>query len=172
MIRLATRDDVPAIAAIYDTIHTNEEAGLTTIGWIRSIYPTRESAAASIAKVDMFVLEENGTVVAAAKINQEQVPEYADAHWEHPAPDEKIMVLHTLVVSPSVKGKGLGTRFVDFYEAYALEQGRPFLRMDTNERNLAARALYRKLGYTEVSIVPCEFNGIPGVRLVCLEKKL
>ena len=44
--------------------------------------------------------------------------------------------------------------------------------MDTNARNRAARALYKKLGYEEVSIVPCTFNGIAGVQLVCLEKKL
>lgn len=46
------------------------------------------------------------------------------------------------------------------------------LRMDTNEQNIIARELYRKLGYLEAGIVPCEFNGIPGVNLVLLEKKL
>ena len=44
--------------------------------------------------------------------------------------------------------------------------------MDTNERNAAARSLYAGLGYQEVGIVSCDFNGIPGVRLVCLEKLL
>ena len=44
--------------------------------------------------------------------------------------------------------------------------------MDTNADNLAARALYRKLGYNEVAIVPTVFNGIAGVSLVLLEKKL
>ena len=52
-------------------------------------------------------------------------------------------------------------------------QGFPIgYRMDTNERNQAARALYARLGYSEPSIVDCVFNGIPGVRLVCLEKTL
>ena len=46
------------------------------------------------------------------------------------------------------------------------------LRMDTNQTNSAARALYKKLGFTEVGIVPCEFNGISGVNLVLLEKIL
>ena len=46
------------------------------------------------------------------------------------------------------------------------------LRMDTNERNAAARSLYAGLGYKEVGIVSCDFNGIPGIRLVCLEKLL
>ena len=120
----------------------------------------------------MFVEEDNGIIVAAAKINKEQVPEYYDAKWDFEAADEEVMVLHTLVVSPKNAGKSYGTKFVDFYEKYALENGCPFLRMDTNARNSNARKLYKKLGYKEIDIVPCEFNGIPGVQLVCLEKKL
>ena len=46
------------------------------------------------------------------------------------------------------------------------------LRMDTNAKNENARRFYKKLGYSEVGIVPCVFNGIDGVNLVLLEKKL
>ena len=80
--------------------------------------------------------------------------------------------LHTLVVDPAEKGRGCGTEFVNFYEEMGKATARPFLRMDTNEKNRAARALYHKLGYREAGIVPCEFNGICGVGLVCLEKTL
>ena len=52
------------------------------------------------------------------------------------------------------------------------ENGCPYLRMDTNARNKTARKLYAGLGYWEAGIMPCVFNGIPGVQLVCLEKKL
>ena len=58
------------------------------------------------------------------------------------------------------------------YEDYARAHGCHYLRMDTNERNRTARALYAKLGYREPGIVDCAFNGIPEVRLVCLEKTL
>ena len=44
--------------------------------------------------------------------------------------------------------------------------------MDTNEKNAAARRLYARLGYREAGIVPCVFNGIKGVGLVCLEKRV
>ena len=44
--------------------------------------------------------------------------------------------------------------------------------MDTNARNKTARKLYAGLGYWEAGIMPCVFNGIPDVQLVCLEKKL
>ena len=172
MFRKAEPRDLDAIAAIYDHIHDNEEAGKTTIGWIRSIYPTRATAQSSIEIGDMYVEEVDGVVIAAAKINQEQVPEYANAQWQWEAPEEKILVLHTLVVDPEKGRGGYGKAFVAFYEDMARNMGCPYLRMDTNARNTIARQLYQSLGYAEVGIVDCQFNGIPGVQLVCLEKKV
>ena len=170
--RKATMNDLDRIAEIYSHIHDEEEAGRATIGWIRSIYPTRATAETAIRKGTMYVEESGGHIVAAAKIDQEQVPEYGDASWTVDAPEDQVLVLHALVVDPAESGKGRATAFVRFYEEFAGKCGFPFLRMDTNERNAAARALYRKLGYREIGIVSCVFNGIPGVRLVCLEKTL
>ena len=172
MFRKAEPRDLDSIAAIYDRIHDNEEAGKTTIGWVRSIYPTRATAQSSIEFGDMYVEEVDGVVIAAAKINQEQVPEYANAQWQWDAPEEKILVLHTLVVDPEKGRGGYGKAFVAFYEDMARDMGCPYLRMDTNVRNVIARQLYKGLGYAEVGIVDCQFNGIPGVQLVCLEKKV
>ncbi len=172
MFRKAELSDLDAISAIYSAIHDCEEAGTAVIGWDRATYPTRATAEASIRSGDMFVLEEGGRVVAAAKINQKQEEAYRKAAWSRQAADEEVLVLHTLVVEPEAAGRGIGTRFVAFYEERAARLGCPCLRMDTNARNIAARALYRKLGYAEVSIVPCVFNGIAGVDLVCLEKVL
>ena len=172
MFRQATNCDLDAISAIYDAVHDAEEAGRTTIGWVRSIYPTRASAQLGIRSGDLFVLEEDDCIVAAARINQIQGEEYKQALWSFDTDDSKVMVLHTLAVHPTCSRKGFGTRFVDFYEDYAARQGCTCLRLDTNVRNTAARTLYKKLGYTEAGIVPCIFNGIEGVHLVCLEKKL
>lgn len=172
IFRKAAVDDISAIAEIYDQIHTEEEAGRTSVGWIRGVYPTEKTAEASVQRGDLFVAEENGTIVGAAIINQQQVDVYEGADWEFPAPDAKVMVLHTLVISPKVFGKGWGKAFVKFYEDYAQSHSCPYLRMDTNARNTRARAMYRKLGYNEIGIVPCVFNGIEGVQLVLLEKRL
>ena len=46
------------------------------------------------------------------------------------------------------------------------------LRMDTNERNLVARKMYKKFDFEEIDVVPTVFNGIPDVNLVLLEKYL
>lgn len=77
------------------------------------------------------------------------------------------MVLHALAVDPLEKGKGCGRAFVTFYEDYAKQHGCIALRMDINTR---ARNLYQRLGYEEIGNVESNFNGIPNVRLVCLEK--
>lgn len=172
MFRKAKWSDLDIITAIYNAIHDREEVGLSTVGWVRNIYPTQATAEQAIRDGDMFVLEHNGTVVAAARINQIQVEEYKKASWSFDAEDNKVMVLHTLAVHPKAARCGLGARFVAFYEEYAAQMGCPCLRMDTNVRNTAARALYKKMGYTEASVIPCTFNGIEGVDLVCLEKRL
>ncbi len=171
-IRKATAADVDAVDAIYQRIHDGEEQGRTTIGWARGVYPTAATARAAQERGELFVLEDQGTVAAAAILNQTQVPAYADADWAYPAEPSQVMVLHTLVVDPLVQGRGYGRAFVAYYERYALEHGCPYLRMDTNEKNTAARRMYAKLGFSEAGVIPCEFNGLEGVQLVCLEKKL
>lgn len=171
--RKAASVDIPFIAEIYEEIHTDEEAGRVTIGWERGVYPTKATAEAALERDDLFVgVDDNGNIFGAAIINQQQVDVYEGAAWIYPAKDEDVMVLHTLVISPKAAGCGYGEAFARFYEEYARENNCPVLRIDTNERNTRARNMYKKLAYRESDMVPCQFNGINGVHLVLLEKKL
>jgi len=172
VFRKAVSTDIGAIENIYNDLHQAEEDGIISVGWKRGVYPVKATAEEALKRDDLFVLEYNGIVSGAGMINHIQVNVYLNAPWEYYAPDKDICVLHTLVISPKVSGKGLGTRFVRFYEEYAKEHGCSELRLDTNERNKAARAMYAKLGYKEIFIVPTTFNGIPGVNLVLLEKMI
>ena len=172
MFRAALENDLNDVERIYDEIHSAEEKGFCTIGWERNVYPTRDTAEAAIKRQDLFVEEVNGKIVGAAIINKLQVDSYKQGTWSVNAPEDEVMVLHTLVISPSESGKGYGKAFVKFYEEYATSNGCKYLRMDTNERNTNARTMYRKLGYKEVGTIPTVFNGIPGVNLVLLEKVL
>ncbi len=177
IFRKAEAGDIDAVAKIYEAIHDEEAAGRLTTGWLRGIYPIRDTALAALDRGDLFVEEicgdgEESRIVGAAVINQVQVDVYEGAPWEYDVPDDKVMVIHCLVIDPAGYGKGYGSGFARFYEQYAAENGCEALRIDTNERNLRARAMYKSLGYKEIDIVPTEFNGIPGVMLVMLEKKV
>lgn len=172
MIRQAQHTDIDAIEAIYGRIHDEIDSGRASIGWIRGVYPVRETAQAALSRHDLFVLDEDGQIKAAAIINKTQVDVYEGAGWLYEAEPDEVCVLHTLTVDPLFAGQGIGTRFVRFYENYARSTGCTVLRIDTNEINSAARSLYARLGYREADTVPCVFNGIPDVQLVLLEKKL
>ena len=172
MIRKATKGDIPAVASIYDKLHTEEEKGRATIGWIRGVYPTEDTARMALSRDALFVQEDGGHIVGAAIINQTQVDAYEGGQWQYEAEAAEVMVLHTLVIDPDAAGRGFGKQFVAFYEDYARKKGCKVLRMDTNSRNTRARAMYHALGYREAGIVPCVFNGIQGVELVLLEKTL
>lgn len=172
-IRKAVPDDIEKIEKIYNEILENEKNTPSKTGWIKGVYPTGATAKKALQANELFVMELDKKVVAAATINKVQVPEYKSANWKYiPENDDSVMVIHTLVVSPDCNGKGCGSRFISFYEDFARQNNCRFLRMDTNKTNTAARSLYKKLGYSEVGIVSCDFNNIPDVQLVCLEKKL
>lgn len=172
MIRRAEQNDIDTVAGIYQNIHEQEKQKLLTTGWIAGVYPVRETAQAALERGDLFVYEEEGSVLGAAIINHIQVDVYAEGNWGRKADDREVMVLHTLVVEPSAGRRGIGRKFVAFYEDFARKNGCTELRMDTNEKNIVARVFYKKLGFAEVGAVPCVFNGIPDVNLVLLEKTL
>lgn len=171
LVRKAVPADIPAVTAIYGALLDREERGELSTGWTRGVYPTERRLWTRWLPGTLYVLR-TGTCCGRRKLDQNQMAQYSQCTWRHDAPPEQVLVLHTLVVDPTVKGKGYGTAFVAFYEQLARETDRPYLRIDTNARNTPARALYKKLGYTEAGIVAGTFNGIPNVQLVCLEKKV
>lgn len=170
MIRKATAVDLDQIERIYTEIEEREENGTVTTGWKKGIYPVRSTAQQALDREDLFVYELDGRVLASAVINRLQVDVYAGADWQYKADDSRVMVIHTLAVSSSEKGKGIGTAFVRYFEAAAKAAGCEAVRLDTNETNTPARKLYAKLGYREVCTVPCVFNKLEGIRLVLIEK--
>lgn len=168
MIRKAAKTDLEAVVRIYEEIITEEEKGHSGIGWVRGVYPTHETAETALQDGSLYVLETDGAVVGSARIDHEQPPAYATIPWHQQLPPEKVLVLHTLTVSPAAHGHGYGSTIMAFYEAMAREQG-CCMRIDTNVKN-SAQHFYFKLGYAPRGVIPCEFNGIRGVNLLCMEK--
>lgn len=172
IIRKAESRDLDAIEKIYNKILLKEEMGQLTTGWERGIYPRREIAEAALKRNDMFVMEDEGSIVGSGVINKDQLDVYAKGKWKFAAKNCEVMVLHTLAIDPDKSGRGYGKRFVKFYEDYARENGCKYLRMDTNERNKPARSLYKSLAFDEIDCLSCIFNGLEGVNLILFEKKL
>lgn len=169
-MRLALPADFEAVCQLYDRIHAAEESGQIHTGWVRNVYPVPETAAAAIQLDELFIQELDGHITGAAIINQRQHEAYSAIDWSYPVSDDQVTVLHTFMIDPAVRARGLGKKFVEFYENLARSRKAPYLRMDTNAINADARRFYQKLGYREKGIRNCRFNNLQNVNLVMLEK--
>lgn len=172
MIRTATADDIDAICAIYKEILDKERSGECFTQWIEGVYPTSETAARGVAAGTMFVLDEGGEVLASMILNSHQAPEYYEIPWQYPASDERVLVIHTLVVSPRAAGRGAGTRMVDFATGFALGRGCAVIRLDTNVKNTPAQRLYSRCGYRTAGTHHAIHEGVLDTELVYMERKL
>lgn len=99
-IRKADAADLDAVVRVYEHVHDAEEAGPAQVGLVRGVYPVRSTAEAALERGDLFVEEADGAVVGTGIFNRLQADVYAGAPWQYDAPDDQIMVLHTLAVDP------------------------------------------------------------------------
>ena len=172
MIRLAAAADIEDIYAGYLEIFAHEREDGCFTQWIEGVYPTRETAERGVAAGTMYVLEENGRILASMILNSYQPGEYYEIPWLYPAADEKVLVIHTLCVSPAVAGRGLGSRMVDFAAGVAYGRGMEVIRLDTNIKNEPAQRFYLKHGYRLAGSHHSLHEGVLDTELVYMERKL
>lgn len=66
---------------------------------------------------------------------------------EHPIPEDRAHIV-SLWVRPQARGLGISRLLFQALAQLALDLGRADLRLDVDETNLPARALYERLGFT------------------------
>ena len=135
-IRKALSSDIEQCLKIYnDQIEYEQQVGDLT-AWRRDIYPDRALVEEAVELQDMYVIEEEDTLLACGRINHILEPHYRYISWQIEENDEnKILVLHTLAVAQEAKRKGVGKMFLDFYEQQAHLQNCTTLRFDTVSSN-------------------------------------
>ena len=69
MIRIATKADIPHVAATYCELLTYEQEHGTHSNWVLDVYPTEETAETAYQKNYLYVLEEEGTICCSAILN-------------------------------------------------------------------------------------------------------
>lgn len=171
MFRLAVAADLDGVVRIYDEILSDADC-LRFTNWQKGKYPCRATAEGALAEGWLYVLEEDGEIMATAILNKEQLPEYDELPWSMEAPRDRVFVIHTLCVPPSRAGEGRARRFVAFAEDLGRSLGCTALRLDTYEGNEPALSMYPKLGYRTVGKTLFHFQNIIWENLTCFEKAL
>ena len=124
------------------------------------VYPTRKVAETALQNRALYVYEENGIVLGSVILDEQQPEECKKIEWPSNAPNEKVMIIHLLMVRPSAAGKGIGTHMVNHAIDIAKQHFCAVVRLDTGEQNVPAASLYKKLGFHLVSTSQMKVGGM------------
>jgi mannose-6-phosphate isomerase len=147
--RKAIENDIPVLCRLFEScIRDMDEKGLDQWRW--EVYPSEAVLMEDVQAKTLYLMEENGEILAAFTINEEQHPLYLTLHWHFGV---RPAVLHRLVVNPSRQHKGLGREAMAHAIRIARELGYDSLRLDTYLKNTRAMALYEGIPMRKVGQV-------------------
>ena len=151
MIRKAVSGDIELIEDTYNEHFQHEiEHGAFTV-FKKDVYPTKKDAEKAVNAGTLYVYEENNNVVGSIIVDTKQPPEYEKIAWERTLTSDEVMVIHLLMVRPSMAGKGIATSLVQYAAELARSNSCKALRLDTGSQNIPARSLYKKLGFQVIA---------------------
>jgi GNAT superfamily N-acetyltransferase len=165
IIRLAQSNDIPQIMDMLKSVVPAMQA-LGNYQW-DSHYPNEGVFQTDIAKDQLWVAEVNTCIAGIAAITTDQEPEYAAVGWDIA---ETAIVTHRLAVGVDFRGMGIGQALLMQAEKEAVKRNIGVLRIDTNTKNEATRALFPKLGYLYSGEIELGFR--PNLRFCCYEKRI
>lgn len=173
MIRKATFDDIELIEDTYNEHFKHEkEHGAFTI-FKKGVYPTPKDAEKAINLGTLYVYEENNDIVGSIIVDNVPPVEYTKIVWGQTFADDEVMIIHLLMVRPSMAGRGIATSLVRFALEVARNSSCKALRLDTGSQNIPAVSLYKKLGFQIVATASMKVgNAIEHREHLFLEKVL
>lgn len=173
MIRKANFNDIELIEDTYNEHFAYEmECGAYTV-FKKGVYPTRKDAEKAINDGTLYVYEENHNIVGSIIIDSVQPREYAGIAWANAFESDEVMVIHLLIVRPSMTGKGAASALVKYAMELARNNSCKVLRLDTGGQNIPAVSLYKKLGFQIVAAASMKVgNAIEHSGHLFLEKVL
>lgn len=162
LIEKGTVNDIDQLEALYNDLNDYLQSGTNYPGWLKGIYPNRETAVRGIQEDSLFVLRMNKEIAGSVILNHEPEAAYNQVEWGVEGDYKDIIVIHTLVVHPKYLKHGLGAELMEFAGRYSLDHQMKAIRLDVSIHNTPATALYEKCGYRYVGTVDLGLN-VPGL---------
>ncbi len=157
--RKATPFDLPTLRRLYNDVIDGMEGAASHAQWHRGGYPTDAFLQTRAAMGELWVAEMNTKMVGAMILNAECNPGYAQADWQVKCKPHEVMAIHTLGVSPSVQGQGVGKAMVQKAIEIARENGCKSMRLDVIDTNPAACDFYTRLGFISHGVYELDYPG-------------
>lgn len=158
IIKKGTVNDIDELEILYDDLNDYLEIGTNYPGWIKGIYPTRDTAINGIKNSNLFVLKINNKIAGSIILSHEPEAAYSQAIWGIEADYKDVIVIHTLVVNYKYMKNGVGKRLLDFAKEHSIEQKMKAIRLDVSIHNTPAISLYENCGYKYIETVDLGLN--------------
>lgn len=152
-IKKGTINDIAELESLYDALNDHLSANTNYPGWIKGIYPVRETAEKAIKEDSLYVLRKENSIAGSIILNHEPETAYDKVEWGIDVTYDKIFVVRTLVVHPHFMKQGIAKRLMDFTKKLSISLGMKSIRLDVSVYNAPAIHLYEQSGYTYVGTV-------------------
>jgi GNAT superfamily N-acetyltransferase len=145
VVRYAEAGD---IGAIVDVVRRAQEALTATGSQQRLTLPSPDAVAAHIAARAAYVLAEGGTVLGSVFVEAVTVRRMPVlASWGLDDSTYPLRHLHTLVIEPTMQGRGLGHVLLNGVKAAVAAHGRTAIVLDCWAGNATLRTFYARDGF-------------------------
>lgn len=111
-------------------------------------YPSKEAFENDIKRSELFVLEENTSIIGTIVISVHMDEEYVPIKWL--TPNSKNIYIHRLSVHPKKQGLGYAQKLMDYAEEYAKQNDFSSVRLDTFSQNKRNQKFYETRGYQKL----------------------
>lgn len=152
-IEIGTKEDIEQLDRLYNDLNEYLEKGINYPGWLKGVYPIRETAEMGIAENNLFVLKVKSDIAGSIILNHKPENAYNEVIWSINANKDEVIVIHTLAVHPHFMKYGVAQKLMDFAELYALQENAKSIRLDVAVQNAPAISLYEKCGYDYIGTV-------------------
>lgn len=146
-IKKGTSHDIDDIEELYNVLNDALEKGVNYPGWKKGVYPIRDDAEQGIENGTLYVAVLKDNIVGTIILNHEPEEAYKEIKWGFEFDYSDVFVVHTFLVHPEYKQRGVGKQLMDFAEQYAKDTKIKSIRLDVYEGNLPAIQLYKKCGF-------------------------
>lgn len=111
-------------------------------------YPSEAAFLKDIKRDELYVTEEEGSVLGTIVVSTFMDEEYIPIQWL--TPNGNSTYIHRLSVHPDHQGKGLAQKLMDFAEAYSKKNHFVSVRLDTFSQNHRNQRFYEQRGYQKL----------------------
>ena len=157
LIRKSTKEDLSAVIPIFSEARKTISA-LGIDQW-QNGYPDEDIIKSDIEKRESYVVEIAGNIVGTFVMilsGEKTYDKIYEGEWKSGNENREYLTIHRVAISLTSRGTGVSGEIIEFAEAFARENGKNAIRIDTHEGNVVMRRMLEKNGFFHCGVIYLE----------------